>query len=204
MVSYGVPRRGEPHEPRRPSWTRPRAPKRPPASSPDARSTAARIGSAEGYAPRREGVPRGHRRVGRAVCERHPRALVASGAEVGCARRRRASRCSRRSSTATPRSRGTRCSRASSATRDGQVTVYGIDDYGARTRAARPRSTRTSSARARCRRWGRSRPERWRTSSIAPRRSRSRSAASSCSCRARRRSRRSTCAGSRRCTRRAP
>ncbi len=65
-----------------------------------------------GYAPGHEGLPRDHRRVGRAVRARAPgRARRRRAPRSGSAPRRRASRCSRPSCTATRRCRATRCSR---------------------------------------------------------------------------------------------
>ena len=193
-----VPRRREPHEPRHlPGRQQGPAGLQARALLPEAED----LGRSTRIPCWREGLPRGHRRFGRSLCEGHPR----------CARRIR---------------RRGRPVRLRAGVEVLATELYGDADAAARrgaralhrrqrpghglrhrattsrpTRAARPRSTRTSSAPARCRRWERSPPGRWRTSSTGRPRWRSRSGASSCSSRARPRSRRSTSAGSRPCTR---
>ena len=205
-----LPRRGEPHRPRhvprRLQRRRGREVTRLPGRAcARPRALAAARSRRRGYAPAREGVPRCHGCVRRSLRGRDPAARSSPRvARSACARRRRGSRCSPPSCTATPRCRATRCSPVRRRSREGHVTVTRPTTGAARTQAARRRSTPTSSAPARCRPSARSPPARWRTSSTGLRRSRSRSGAGSCSCRARRRSRRSTCAGSRRCTRQAP
>ena len=86
--------------------------------------------AAEPLRPRCARLPRDNRRLRRAV-----RGAAARGARRGRLRgrdlrvARRASRCSRPSSTATPRCRATRCSRASPRARAARVTVYDPNDW---------------------------------------------------------------------------